>query len=235
MEEILSPLPATFLLIASILLSGCAGTRNPSDPLEPLNRTVYKFNDSIDKAVIKPVAKGYNAVMPEPAKIMVENFISNLDDVLVTTNDLLQLKFSQAASDGARVLINSTFGVFGLFNVANRLEKHKEDFGQTLGYWGVGSGPYLVLPLLGSSSLRDGTGLYVDGFTSVPYNIQDVPTRNQYYLFSGVHRRSSLLDQEKVLDEAMIDRYDFIRDTYLLYRKNLVYDGNPPRPRYDDE
>jgi len=235
MEEIRSHLPITVLLIAAVLLTGCAGTHNPSDPLEPLNRGIYRFNDSIDKAVIKPVAKGYNAVMPEPGKIMVSNFISNLDDVLVTANDLLQFKFTQAASDGSRVLFNSTFGLFGLFDVAHRLEKHKEDFGQTLGYWGVGSGPYLVLPLLGSSSVRDGAGLYVDGFASVPYNIQDVPTRNQYYATSGIHRRASLLEQEKVMDEAVIDRYDFIRDTYLLYRKNLVYDGNPPRTRYDDE
>ena len=233
MEEIHRHLPLTVLLITAVLLSGCAGTRNPNDPLEPLNRGVYRFNDSIDRIVIKPVAKGYNAVMPEPGKIMVSNFISNLDDILVTANDLLQLKFSQAASDGSRVLFNTTFGLLGLFDVAHRLEKHKEDFGQTLGYWGVGSGPYLVLPLLGSSSVRDGTGLYVDGFASVPYNIQDVPTRNQYYATSGIHRRSALLDQEKVLDEAVIDRYDFMRDTYLLYRKNLVYDGNPPRARYD--
>lgn len=222
-------------MLAVLLLTGCAGARTPSDPLEPLNRGIYRFNDSIDRAVVKPVAQGYNAVMPLPGKIMVGNFISNLDDILVTANDLMQFKFAQAASDGARVLFNSTFGVFGLFDVAHRLKKHNEDFGQTLGYWGMGSGPYLMLPILGSSSVRDGTGLYVDGFASVPYNINHIPTRNQYYAASGIHRRSALLDQEKVLDEAVIDRYAFIRDTYLLHRKSLVYDGNPPRVRYDDE
>ena len=235
MEKTRPSLPVTALLVAVLLLTGCAGARSPDDPLEPLNRGIYRFNDSIDKAVIKPVAKGYNTVMPLPGKIMVGNFISNLDDVLVTTNDLLQFKFSQAASDGARVLFNTTFGVFGLFNVTQRLEKHNEDFGQTLGYWGMGSGPYLMLPILGPSSVRDGTGLYVDGFASVPYNTNHIPTRNQYYAASGIHRRSAILDQEKVLDEAMIDRYGFIRDTYLLHRKSLVYDGNPPRVRYDDE
>lgn len=234
--EITRPsLPVTALLLAVLLLTGCAGARNPGDPLEPLNRGIYRFNDSIDKAVIKPVAQGYNAVMPLPGKIMVGNFISNLDDILVTANDLLQFKFAQAASDGARVLFNSTFGVFGLFDVTHRLEKHNEDFGQTLGYWGLGSGPYLMLPILGPSSVRDGTGLYVDSFASVPGNTGHIPTRNQYYAASGIHRRSALLDQEKVLDEAVIDRYAFIRDTYLLHRKSLVYDGNPPRVRYDDE
>jgi len=235
MDNTFSPLLIIALLSAVPLLSGCASAHNPADPLEPLNRGIYRFNDAIDKAVIKPVAKGYKAVMPQPARNMVGNFISNLDDVLVTINDLLQLKFNQAASDGARVMINSTFGVLGLFNVADRLEKHNEDFGQTLGYWGLGPGPYLVLPILGPSSLRDSTGLYVDGFASIPYNVQDVSTRNQYYGLSSIHYRASILDQEKVLNEAVIDRYEFIRDTYLLRRKSLVYDGNPPRARYDFE
>ncbi|MEO8331596.1 MAG: VacJ family lipoprotein [Gallionella sp.] len=234
MNEIRPAAPITILLAANLLLAGCAAERTHGDVLEPLNRGIYRFNESVDKAVIKPVAQGYNAVMPLPGKIMVGNFISNLDDVLVTANDLLQFKFNQAASDGARVLFNSTFGVFGLFNVADRLEKHNEDFGQTLGYWGVSSGPYLVLPLLGPSSVRDAAGLYVDGFGSVPYNIRHIPTRNQYYAASGIHRRSALLDQEKVLDEAVIDRYEFIRDTYLLRRKSLVSDGILPRARYED-
>jgi phospholipid-binding lipoprotein MlaA len=235
MNEIRPSVPITALLITVVLLTGCTGTRSPGDSFEPLNRKIYLFNDKVDKAVIKPIAQGYNAVMPLPGKIMVGNFISNLDDVLVTANDLLQFKFTQAASDGARVLFNSTFGVFGLFNVAQRLEKHNEDFGQTLGYWGVGSGPYLVLPLLGPSSVRDATGLYMDSFASVPGNTGHIPTRNQYYAVSGIHRRSALLDQEKVLDEAVIDRYAFIRDTYLLHRKSLVADGNLPRARYDDD
>ena len=225
--------PTITLLSAALLLSGCASARNPADPLESINRGIYRFNDTIDKAVIKPVAQGYQAVMPPGGKNMVGNFISNLDDVLITINDLLQFKFNQAASDGSRVLINSTFGVLGLFNVANRLEKHNEDFGQTLGYWGFGPGPYIVLPLLGPSSLRDSAGLYVDGFVSLPYNIDDIPSRNQYYAVRGIHYRASLLDQEKVLNEAVIDSYEFIRDTYFLRRKNLVYDGNLPRARYD--
>lgn len=217
------------------LLAGCAGARNPSDPLEPLNRGIYRFNDTVDKAVAKPVAQAYDAIIPAPVKIMVGNFISNLDDVTVTANDLLQLKFAQAASDGSRFIINSTFGIFGLLNVASRLEKHHEDLGQTLGYWGVGNGPYLVLPFLGPSSVRDGAGLYVDTTFGLPSRVEDVPTRNQYYLAEFIHERAALLDHEKVLDVAMIDRYEFIRDTYLLHRRSQVYDGNPPRERYDDE
>ena len=173
--------------------------------------------------------------MPSPAKTMVNNFFSNLDDVVVTANDLLQLKFRQAASDGARVLFNSTFGILGLFNVTNRLEKHNEDFGQTLGYWGVPSGPYLMLPFLGPSSIRDGTGRYIDSFASVISNTRDVPARNSAWAAEGVNTRAGLLEQEKVLDEAIIDRYSFLRDAYLMRRQSLVYDGDPPRQKYDDD
>ncbi|TAN76905.1 MAG: VacJ family lipoprotein [Gallionella sp.] len=225
------------LALAAIALAGCASTRatNPSDPLEPFNRGVYQFNDTVDKAITKPVAQGYNAVMPVPGKIMVSNFFSNLDDFIVAVNDLLQFKFSQAASDGSRFLFNSTFGVFGLFDVASRLEKHNEDFGQTLGHWGVGNGPYIVLPILGPSTLRDGAGLYADSRPSMIRRTEHMRTRNKMYLTKAINHRAQLLDQEKILDEAAIDRYEFIRDAYLLRRKSLVYDGNPPRERYDDE
>jgi phospholipid-binding lipoprotein MlaA len=136
-----------------------------------------------------------------------------------------------------RVFVNSTIGVFGLVDVASigELKKHNEDFGQTLGKWGVGNGPYLVLPILGPSTLRDSAGLYVDGYSSPMYQIRHMRTRNQAYLTRGINRRAELMDQEKVLREAMIDPYEFTRDSYLLYRKNLVYDGNPPRTRYDDD
>lgn len=223
------------LSLAAPLLTGCAGAHNPADPLEPFNRSVYRFNDTVDRAVMKPVAQGYDTVVPEVGKIAVSNFISNLDDVLVTFNDLLQLKFAQAISDGSRVLINTTVGLGGLLNVAHRLEKHNEDFGQTLGYWGVGSGPYLVLPFLGPSSVRDGIGLYIDTSAGIPNRLDDIPSRNRYYVGSFIHQRAALLDQGEVLDEAALDRYAFMRDTYTMYRKNLVYDGNPPRENYYDE
>ena len=226
-----------FLTLTAIALAGCASphARNPADPLEPFNRGVYQFNDTVDKAISKPVAQGYKAAMPVPGQIMVSNFFANLDDVIITVNDLLQFKFAQAASDGARFLFNSTFGVFGLFDVAHRLEKHNEDFGQTFGYWGIGSGPYVVLPILGPSTVRDGVGLYADSRPGKLRHVDHIRTRNQLYLTKAVNRRAQLLDQEKVLDEAALDRYEFIRDAYLLRRQSLVYDGNPPREEYDYE
>jgi phospholipid-binding lipoprotein MlaA len=226
-----------FLLIAALVLTGCANAHNPADPLEPLNRSIYKFNTTIDKAVVKPVAQGYSKVMPSVGKMMVSNFFSNLDDVVVTANDVLQLKLVQAASDGMRFLVNSTIGIYGLIDVASMgsLKKHNEDFGQTLGKWGVGSGAYLMLPILGPSSVRDGIGRYVDTFPSLTTQIQDMQTRNQVYLGDGINRRAELLNQEKVLDDAMLDPYEFIRDAYLQRRINQVYDGNPPRVRYDEE
>lgn len=226
-----------FMALAAIALtSGCAApqARTASDPLESFNRSMFQFNDVVDKAIAKPVAQGYEAVMPFPGKIMVSNFFSNLNDVIVTTNDLLQLKFNQAASDGSRFLLNSTFGILGLLEVTPRLEKHDEDFGQTLGYWGVGSGPYIVLPLLGPSTPRDGVGLYVDSRPSKLRRVDHTRTRNQLYITKSISRRTELLDQEKVLDEAVIDRYAFIRDAYLLRRQNQIFDGNPPRPKYDE-
>lgn len=230
------PILSIILLALTLLFTGCAGARNPNDPLEPLNRGIYKFNDTLDKAVIKPVAKGYAAVMPTFGRVMVSNFFSNLDDVVVTANDLLQFKLVQGFSDGMRVFVNTTIGFFGLIDVASAgdLKKHNEDFGLTLGKWGVSSGPYLVLPILGPSTVRDSVGLYVDGYPSPIYQIKDMRTRAQAYMTRGVSQRAGVLDQEKVLDTAMIDPYEFTRDSYLLYRKNLVYDGNPPRTRYDD-
>jgi len=225
------------ILISIFILAGCSSAKNPNDPFEPFNRGMYKFNDTVDRAVIKPVAKGYDTVMPTAGKVMVSNFFSNLDDVIVTANDLLQFKFEQAASDGLRFFVNTTIGVLGLFDVASKtgLKKHHEDFGQTLGKWGVGNGPYIVLPILGPSTLRDGIGLYADSFENPTNRIDHIPTRNQVYIADGIQIRAGLLDKEEVIDEAVIDRYEFLRDAYLQHRRSLVYDGNPPRPRYDDE
>lgn len=223
------------IVIVILSLSGCASGKNPADPYEPFNRGVYKFNDTLDKAVAKPVAQGYDKVMPTIGKVMVSNFFSNLDDVVVTANDLLQLKIRQACSDGIRVIFNSTLGVFGLFNVTSRLEKHNEDFGQTLGYWGMGPGPYLMLPILGPSDFRDTAGLVVDTVPGPMGKITPVATRNELYVGKQIHARAQLLNSEKIMDEATLDRYEFLRDAYLLHRQNLVYDGDPPRTKYDDE
>ena len=228
------------MLLTSLLLAGCnsinlSAYTQQKDPFEKFNRGVFKFNDAVDRAVVKPVAQGYAKVVPSPVKTMVSNFFSNLDDVVVTANDILQFKFRQAVSDGARVAFNSTFGLLGLINITDRLEKHNEDFGQTLGYWGVPSGPYLMLPILGPSTIRDGTGRYTDSYFSVISNTKDVPTRNSAWAAEGLDTRVGLLEEEKVLDEAVIDRYSFIRDAYLQRRQSLVYDGNPPRQKFDDD
>jgi phospholipid-binding lipoprotein MlaA len=226
------------LLLTSLALGGCASTsHNPQDPFESFNRGVYQFNDTLDKAVIKPVAQGYNTVVPEPGRMMLSSFFSNLNDVVVLANDLLQFKVVQAVSDTGRIVVNTTFGVFGVADVATAigLKKHNADFGQTLGHWGIGSGPYLMLPLFGPSSVRDGVGLYADSFASPIMKISNVDTRNEAYVTNLIGKRAALLDQENVLDEAAIDRYAFIRDAYLQHRQSLVYDGNPPREKYDDE
>jgi len=225
------------LLLVGLSLGGCASSHhNPKDPFESFNRGMYQFNDTVDKAVLKPVAQGYSNVMPSPAKTAVTNFFSNLEDVIVTLNDLLQLKFVQALTDCERVLFNSTFGIFGLIDVASNmgLEKRDEDFGQTLGHWGIRSGPYLVLPFFGPSSVRDGIGLYVDSKTSMLKEVDHIPTRNEMYATTTVNTRANLLDQEEILEEAMIDPYSFQRDAYLQHRQSKVYDGNPPREKFDD-
>ena len=233
------PALRAILILLALALSGCATTRtkNPADPLEPFNRGIYKFNDTVDKAVIKPVARGYKAAIPAVGRIMISNFFSNLDDVVVTTNDLLQFKLVQGFSDGMRFFVNSTIGVFGLIDVATPggLKKHNEDFGQTLGKWGVGEGPYLVLPILGPSTVRDSVGIYVDTLPAPTYHISNIRTRNQLYVTEKINRRAELLDQENVLDDAMIDPYEFIRDAYLQHRLSQVQDGNAPRQKYDDE
>jgi len=232
----MKPLIAVFLILVSGLLSGCAH-QNARDPLEPFNRGVYAFNDAIDNAVLKPVAFGYRAVLPQFMRTGVTNFFSNLDDVTVFVNGVLQGKIPQAVSDAGRFIINTTIGVLGLFDVATHfgLEKHNEDFGQTLGYWGIGNGPYLVLPLLGPSSFRDGIGRLVDRYTDPVMWENHIRTRNQFLALRVVNTRTNLLDSEKVLDAAAIDRYAFLRDAYLQRRRSLVHDGNPPPdPEMDD-
>ena len=226
------------LLLASLVLSACASTSpntNSKDPYEGFNRSMYSFNDALDRAIVKPVAKGYKAVMPNFGQKMVRNFFSNIDDVFVTGNDLLQLKFKKASSDFTRVWVNTIFGVFGLFNVAENLEKHNEDFGQTLGYWGVSSGPYLVLPFVGPSSVRDGAGLAVDSYYGLVENIEDRALSNSLYATNKIDERVQLLDTEKIIEGGVMDRYSFLRDAYIMRRQSLVYDGDPPRIKYDDD
>jgi phospholipid-binding lipoprotein MlaA len=221
-------LPAALLLL---LLGGCASTGNPRDPFEPVNRGIYKFNDHADNLLIKPAAELYRGrLIPEFVRTGVSNFFSNINDVIVALNNLLQGKLRQAASDVGRIAVNTTVGILGVLDVATDmgLEKHNEDFGQTLGYWGLGSGPYLVLPFLGPSSVRDGIGLIGDIYSDPRTYVDPVRTRNQIFALGFISRRSELLEAGRLLEAAALDPYDFLRDAYLQRRRNLVYDGNPP-------
>lgn len=240
------PRALPYLALASLLwlpfASGCASSRIAADeevydPLQPVNRAMYSFNDGLDKVLLKPAAQAYQTVTPEIVDTGISNFFSNLDDVVVLANDILQLKFEQSLSDASRIVFNSTFGLGGLIDVASHMDlpKHNEDFGQTLGYWGLGGGPYLVLPVFGPSNLRDGLGLAVDMQTNPLSQLS--PESHQYALtgLNIVDTRADLLRVERALAGSEIDPYISRRDAYLQRRQNLIHDGNPPRPRFEDD
>jgi phospholipid-binding lipoprotein MlaA len=218
-------------LISSILLvvtlSGCATQAN-KDPLEGLNRGIYKFNDTADKAVIKPIAGAYKAVLPSPLRTGVNNFFDNLGTLITFVNNVLQFKFNHAMDDAGRFVVNSTFGILGLIDVASmdNIPEHSEDFGQTLGYWGLGNGPYLVLPFIGPSTMRDATGFVVDfsAFYPISY-IDHVSTRNQLLILGYIDTRAQYLPASDLLDDAALDPYSFMRDAYLQRRASQVADG----------
>lgn len=217
-------------LVLSTVFSGCATTGSTSDPLEPMNRVVFNFNEKVDQVILTPVARGYRTVFPEFLRTGVTNMFSNLEDVWIGVNNLLQGKVREGAQDFSRVTWNSTLGILGFFDVATAFElpKHNEDFGQTLGWWGVGTGPYLVLPLFGPSDFRDGAGFSVDSFADIVRNLDNVPARNTLYGTRAINTRTNLLDASEVLEQAALDKYRFMRDAYLQRRRSLVYDGNPP-------
>jgi len=222
---------ASLLVVLAALSGGCATASNPRDPLEPVNRSIYKFNDGWDKVVTQPIAEGYKAVLPPPVRNGVTNFFGNWRDVTTALNNLLQLKVKRGVSDVGRIVVNTTVGFFGVFDVASRigLEKHEQDFGLTLGYWGVGNGPYLVLPFLGPSTVRDSAGLIVEIYTDP--EIYLVTTAPATYIVLGtriVDVRANLLEAGKVFEQAAVDRYSFLRDAYLQRRRSQMYDGNPP-------
>jgi phospholipid-binding lipoprotein MlaA len=223
------------LLLPLVLLGGCA-TTNPRDPFEPANRVIYRFNDTVDTVVIRPLAEAYRVVLPSFVRTGISNFFANINDVLVALNNVLQGKVGAAVSDTGRVLVNTTLGVGGLFDVASKLnlEKHNEDFGQTLGFWGIGDGPYLMIPLLGPSSLRDVVGRFVDGKGDPVGFLTRVAWRNSLWGTRTVNQRAELLDTSRILETASLDPYEFLRDGYLQRRRNLIYDGSPPREKDDD-
>ena len=217
----------------ALVLTGCATSGSSKDPIEGFNRAMFAINEGVDQAVVRPVAVGYDTVMPGPLKKGVTNFFSNIADLFIGVNNLLQGKVANGVSDFGRVLVNSTVGLLGLLDVASDIgmEKHDEDFGQTFGRWGIGSGAYVVLPLLGPSTVRDSVGLVVDVKTNpVPY-LDNVSARNSLLALNLIDKRASFLAADKVVEAAALDKYSYIRDAHLQRRRNLIYDGNPPRER----
>jgi len=228
------------LLIAlAFLLGGCATApdADPRDPWEGFNRGVYRFNEVVDEAVAKPVATAYRDVVHAEIRDRVRNFFANIGDVFIGVNNALQGKFRESFEDFARVTFNSTLGLFGIHDVASEMgiEKHNEDFGQTFGWWGAGQGPYLVLPILGSSSVRDGLGLALDLYTDPLGEVRPIDVRNSLLALRLTGARADLLEASRILEQAALDKYVFQRDAYLQRRRSLVYDGRPPRERYEDD
>jgi phospholipid-binding lipoprotein MlaA len=220
------------LLLCALALSGCATVTNPDarDPWESWNRGVFGFNDAVDTAVLQPVAKGYQKVTPTVVQKGVGNFFGNLTDMWSVVNNALALRPNETGDSVGRVMLNTTVGLLGVIDVASDLgiDRHTADFGLTLARWGVGNGPYVVLPLLGSSTLRDTAGLPVDNWGNPINQMGDEATRTGMTVVKVVDKRAQLLGAGRVLDGAALDKYTFVRDAYLQRRRNQVYDGNPP-------
>ena len=229
----------TAAALALVLLPGCASgpQANPADPLEPFNRGVFSFNEGLDRAVLKPVATAYQNVTPAPVRTGVTSFFENISDVWSFVNNVLQAKPEYAMDSFFRVTVNTLWGVGGIFDVASELKipKHSEDFGRTLGNWGVESGPYVVLPLFGPSTVRDSAGLLVDSQGNLVSHVDNVPVRNSLTGLRLVNTRANLLSAGDLLDQAALDKYAFMRDAYLQRRQSLIGGGKPAEPeeRYD--
>ncbi|WP_455203223.1 MlaA family lipoprotein [Kaarinaea lacus] len=229
------------IILISTFTTACAtieGEPEPHDPFERYNRAMYEFNEDLDNAIVKPVAKAYNKILPQPVNKGITNFFSNINDVQVMANEVLQLKMEEAISDFFRIIFNTTIGVVGFIDVASDMgfERHQEDFGQTLGYWGVANGPYFVLPFFGPSTIRDSVGLGVDYAVFYPIfnRIDRVAVQNTLFGLDLLDTRAGYLGAGRVLEVAALDPYIFVREAYLQRRRYLVYDGDPPMEDFDD-
>jgi phospholipid-binding lipoprotein MlaA len=223
-------------LLAAVALAGCAVGPTKEDPYEPFNRAMFSVHETVDDAVIKPVAQGYVAVIPEPIRTGVSNFFGNIDDLFSGINSLLQGNGNRAGDAFGRVLLNSSFGVGGIFDLASMMgiTKDRNDFGITFGKWGFPQGPYLFIPALGPTTVRDGSGWVVRGFASPIGFLNDVPLRNSLWGLGYVDTRQQALAAESVVETAAIDKYRFIRNAYLRSRRYQLYDGHPP-PEEDED
>jgi phospholipid-binding lipoprotein MlaA len=229
------------VLSCALLIGGCSSIpeerRDPRDPLESYNRDMHEFNTSLDDFIVKPIAKGYKAVTPEPIDQGVTNFFNNIADINSAVNNLLQFKLSRFGSDVGRVATNSTVGLLGFFDVATNmgLPSYKEDFGQTFGYWGGEPSPYLVLPFLGPSTLRDTVGLGGDIMVDPFFSLNTNTIYWGFIALRAIDTRADLLTASKILEAAAVDPYSFVRDAYLQKRRNEIYDGNPPADPYEED
>lgn len=218
----------TVPLVLSGVLAACATgpEANPRDPLEPMNRKVTQFNDAVDGALLKPVATVYQEITPDPVRTGVNNFFENLRDVWSFINASLQLRPREAAENFLRFNVNTLFGVAGIFDVASEMgiERTRLDFGQTLGRWGVPSGPYLVLPIFGPSTVRDAAGFSVESSGDLVQGLSNVPTRNSLYVLRAVETRANLLRATTLLEGAALDKYSFTRELYLQRRESQIED-----------
>ncbi len=227
-------------VLAALLASGCAsvGQSNPDDPLEGYNRAVFSFNEEVDRLVLKPTASLYDTITPHPLHLAISNVFSNLGDIWIGVNSALQGKVEETLSDGMRLLVNTLLGFGGILDIASEmgLTKHDEDFGQTLGRWGVGEGPYFVVPFFGPRTLRDAVALPVDLTGDNVWAIQHIPTRNATVAVRLIDERARFLGTERTLDEGTLDKYSYVRDFYLQQRRYKVFDGNVPREyeNFDD-
>jgi phospholipid-binding lipoprotein MlaA len=227
-----------WLLALTLFAGGCAtveGERDPRDPWEGANRAIYRFNETFDEYLAKPVARAYVKVLHQEIRSRIANFFSNLADPLIGLNSFLQGKFEDGVNDWARFAFNSTIGLLGIHDVSSEmgLEKHNEDFGQTFGRWGIGPGPYLMLPFLSSSTARDAVGLVPDWYLDPIEEVRPVNLRNSLVVLRLTNTRADLLEASRILEEAALDKYVFQRDAYLQRRQNLVYDGRPPREKLE--
>ena len=223
--------------LVALACHGCATQQAPDsrDPLEGFNRGVFTFNEGVDQAILKPVATIYRDLTPALVRTGVGNFLGNLDDAWSFVNSLLQFKLRDAVDNFMRFGVNSTFGLFGVLDVAGemQIERHSEDFGQTLGAWGFGPGAYLVLPIFGPSTLRDTAAMPVDFGGDLAARAGDISTRNSLRVLNVIDTRANLLGVSSALDEVALDKYSFARDAFLQRRRNAVYDGNPPDKESD--
>jgi phospholipid-binding lipoprotein MlaA len=221
---------------ATALLAGCATTQSKVDPFEPFNRTMFQVHEVVDGNVVKPVAEAYVKYTPEVIRAGISNFFSNIEDLFVGINNVLEGNGNRAGDDFGRVLLNSSFGLGGLFDLASMMgiERHNQDFGITFGKWGIPQGPYLFVPLVGPTTVRDGTGLAIRAYLGpTTYIFTNVPVRNVIWGVGAIDLRASVLKTESMVDQAALDRYRFIRNAYLRARQYQVYDGKPP-PEDDD-